>query len=535
MTAPVRLVELLASLSLACDAADGFRPETTVRSAVLAAELAAEVGDRRLVGDVLFGALLRHIGCTGFAVEEAHRYGAGDDVGLRQVMAAVDFADPDDAVARIGAGIGRAAPADARAEAVGNLLGDGLVAARAHDAAQCDAGERLAALLPVSDASRSVASDAFERWDGHGGPVGKAGEEISLVARLVEVGYVAELFLGREGPEAASAVLRRRAGHQLDPALVTRFCADATARFARIDDPARSVWERLLEAEPAPHLRLSPVELRRVALAFARFADLKSTWLAGHSEAVAALAASVAVALDLGAEAVERLQIAGLLHDLGRVLVPTGTWDLPRALSPPERDRVELHARETQRILASCPLLEPFALVAGAAHERLDGSGYHRGLVAAGLAAEARVLAAVDVAVALGEARPHRPALAAVDRERVLGVEVAEGRLDRAAVGAILEAGGVTARGLRARLPWPAGLSDREVEVVRLVASGATNKDIARALGVTAKTVAHHVAHTYDKVGCRSRAGATLFALEHGLLGPAAVAETSKTTSRVRP
>jgi HD-GYP domain-containing protein (c-di-GMP phosphodiesterase class II)/DNA-binding CsgD family transcriptional regulator len=440
----------------------------------------------------------------------------------------VDFADPQDAVARITDGIGRnAAPAD-REAAIGNLLGDGPGAARAHDAAQCDAGERLAALLPVSEASRSVATDAFERWDGQGGPAGKSGDELSLVARIVEVGYVAELFAGREGPEAALRVLRRRSGLQLDPALVAAFCSDAPARFAALDDARRSAWEQLLELEPAPHLRLSSLQVDAVALAFARFADLKSTWFVGHSEAVARLAASAATTMTLGPEAVGRVRLAGLLHDLGRVMVPTGTWDLPRPLSPPERDRVEQHARETQRILGSCELFRGVAVAAGAAHERLDGTGYHRGLPAAALGPEAMVLAAADVAVALSEARPYRRALDEQARATVLRAEVSAGRLDRVAVGAVLDAGGSAAAAhavSTTRLAWPAALSDREVEVLRALASGGTNKDVARALGIRAKTVAHHVAHIYAKIGCRSRAGATLFALEHGLVGPTAPAD----------
>jgi DNA-binding NarL/FixJ family response regulator len=131
----------------------------------------------------------------------------------------------------------------------------------------------------------------------------------------------------------------------------------------------------------------------------------------------------------------------------------------------------------------------------------------------------ARLLAAADVATALRENRPHRSRLGAAQVSDTLRAEVAAGRLDKTAVAAVLDASGESTRPLRL---WPAGVSDREVEVIRLLASGATNKDIARALGITPKTVAHHVAHTYDKTGCRSRAGMALFAIDHGLVGPGA-------------
>lgn len=514
--ANVRLVELLGALSLACDAADGFAHETTMRSAVLAAGLAAEVGDDRLVGDVVVGALLRHIGCTGFAVEEAHRYGAGDDVALRSVMAEVDFGRPEHAVGIIAARLASEAPPEQREAAVGALLGDGPAAGRRHDAAQCDAAERLAALLPVSAAAASVATDAFERWDGQGGPAGRAGTEVSLVARVVEVAYVAELFRGRQGRGGAAAELRARAGGQLDPTLVERFLASAAERFDAVDDPTRSIWEQLGGAEAAPHARISDAQVDDAALAFARFADLKSTWLTGHSEAVAAVAVAAAEELGLDVGSRTTLRRAGLLHDLGRVAVPTGIWDLSRPLSAPERDRVRFHSWETERILTATPLFGPVAAVAAAAHEREDGSGYHRGRAPDSHLAPAQVLAAADVWCALVADRPHRPALATSAARDELAGAVASGVLDRAAVAAVLAA--VEADPLPPPT-WPAGLSDREVEVLRLLASGSADKQIAADLGITAKTVAHHVQHVYDKIGVRSRAGATLFAVEHRLVG----------------
>ena len=513
----IRLVEVLGTLSAACDAADGFAHDTTLRSAVLAASLANDVadGDVAFVGDVVVGALLRHIGCTGFAVEEAHRFGAGDDVALRSVMAEVDFGRPDDAVRIVSERLAADAPGAQREAAVGALLGDGPLAGQRHDAAQCDAAERLARLLPVSDAAAAVATDAFERWDGHGGPAGTAGDAISRVARVVEVAYVAELFRGRQGRGGAAAELRARAGGQLDPGLVEIFLEDASQRFDLVTDPAASAWDLLCDAEPAPHARISDAQVDDAALAFARFSDLKSTWLTGHSEHVAAVAMAAAEQLGLDVGTRTALRRAGLLHDIGRVGVPTGIWDLPRGLTPHERDRVRFHAWETDRILSSTPLFGTVATIAAAAHEREDGSGYHRGRVPEAVDTPARLLAAADVWSALVADRPHRPAVTPSEARDVLAAAVADGHLDRTAVDAVL--GAVDQLALPPAT-WPAGLTDREVEVLGALATGAADKQIAADLGITAKTVAHHVQHVYDKIGVRSRAGATLFAVEHGLL-----------------
>lgn len=511
----IRLVEVLGTLSLACDAADGFPHDTTMRSAVLAAGLAADVGDDRLVGDVVVGALLRHLGCTGFAVEEAHRFGAGDDVGLRAVMAEVDFSRPDEAARIVQQRLAADATPPERARAVEHLLGDGPTAGARHDAAQCDAAERLAALLPVSPEAATVARDAFERWDGHGGPAGRAGDELSLVARIVEVAYVAELFRCRQGRGGAEAELRARAGGQLDPALVGIFLTDASRRFDATADSERSVWQQLGDAEPAPHARISDDQLDAAALAFARFSDLKSPWFTGHSEQVAETAGSAAEGLGLDIAARTAVRRAGLLHDIGRVGVPTGIWDLTRPLGPHERDRVRFHSWETERILSGSPLLGHVAQIAAAAHEREDGSGYHRGHVPDAVGVAARVLAAADVWTAMIADRPHRPALTPADARAELSTLVRDGSLDRTAVDAVLAA--VEQDRLPPRI-WPAGLTDREVDVLARMARGSADKQIAADLGITAKTVAHHVQHLYDKIGVRSRAGATLFAIEHRLL-----------------
>jgi DNA-binding NarL/FixJ family response regulator len=148
-------------------------------------------------------------------------------------------------------------------------------------------------------------------------------------------------------------------------------------------------------------------------------------------------------------------------------------------------------------------------------HERLDGSGYHRGAAAADLPVAARVLQAADVCQALGEERPHRPALTPGAAADELRREVREGRLDGAAVEAVLAGSGRRTR----RRGWPAGLTVREVEVLRLLAAGNTNKDIARRLHLSPRTVGHHVQHIYRKLGVSTRAGATLFGMQHDLLG----------------
>jgi DNA-binding NarL/FixJ family response regulator len=155
-------------------------------------------------------------------------------------------------------------------------------------------------------------------------------------------------------------------------------------------------------------------------------------------------------------------------------------------------------------------------VIAGAHHERVDGSGYHRGSAGPQLTAEARLLAAADCYQAMTHARPHRDRLEPERAVADLQAQVRAGRLDGAAVQAVLAVAGLT--GQAGRRAFPAGLSDREAQVLALLACGHSNRQIASRLGITPKTAGHHVEHLYVKIGASTRAAAALFALEHGLL-----------------
>lgn len=264
-------------------------------------------------------------------------------------------------------------------------------------------------------------------------------------------------------------------------------------------------------AEPALQIVVEPGELPGKLEVFADFADLKWPFMAGHSRAVAELASATASAADRG-----RLQCAGLVHDLGRVAIPNGVWAKPGPLSQGNWEQVRLHAYYTERVLSRCSALAEFAPVAGMHHERSDGSGYHRGSREAAIPLDARVVAAADAYQAMTEPRPHRPALQRDAAARQLEREAAASRLDRQAVDAILSATGH--QRTHGRTEWPAGLTDREVAVLRLICTGHSKKDVAAQLVISHSTADHHVRHIYEKIGVSTRAGATLFALEHRLL-----------------
>lgn len=189
-------------------------------------------------------------------------------------------------------------------------------------------------------------------------------------------------------------------------------------------------------------------------------------------------------------------------------------WGKPGPLNADEREQVRLHPYHTERVLARSPFLAELAPIACAHHERLDGSGYHRGINAAGLPPAAKLLAVADAFHSKTEPRPYRDRLSAEEATTLLAAKARQGKFDSDMVKAVAEAAGQPSPVIER----PAGLTDREVEVIGLLARGMKTKQIARALDISTKTADRHIQNTYRKIGVSSRAAAALFAAEHGLV-----------------
>jgi HD-GYP domain-containing protein (c-di-GMP phosphodiesterase class II) len=374
------------------------------------------------------------------------------------------------------------------------------------------AADGLARRLGLGDEVRQSLRESYERWDGKGA-AGAKGEQIRLVSRLVYLADVVAAFHRHGGLDAAVAVARERSGAAFDPSLVDLFCSQARLLLSDLD--SASSWDTVIAAEPQLELLVSEDRFDGVLEAIGDFVDLKSPFMIGHSRGVADLAAEAGRNLGLGDAEALTIRRAGLLHDLGRLGVSNAVWDKRGGLTQAEAERVRLHPYLTERMLAFSPALAALGAVAVQHHERLDGSGYPRGLRGDAVTPAGRILGAADAYHAMIQLRPHRAARSPDEAASALRAEVVAGRLDGDAVDAVLRAAG---HQVRRRRVFPAGLTAREVEVLRLVACGFSNKEIADALVISRKTAANHVEHIYAKIGVSNRARAGLFAMQHGLM-----------------
>src|SRR4051794_8538099 len=503
--------EILAALSLATDLGTDQPLEHGLRTAVLCTRLAmAAGGDEALCADAHYLGLVHSIGCTSDAHEAAAAY--GDDRAYRSDFAAIDSARSNELMAFLWR-----RTAESRAPHVAVFAGAVLAGARRARSgltAHCEVGQRFAERLGLAPGVSEGLWHVFERWDGKGLPRGIAGAQIPRVARLLHLARDADVHWRLGGARRVREVLEARAGGAYDPELADLARSELPTALEALD--AQPAWEAAMHARPARPAALAGDELDGACRVIGEFADLKSVFTLGHSTGVSELAEAAAWRLGLAEEDVAVVRRAGLVHDIGRVAVSTGIWEKAAPLTTGEWERVRLHTYFGERVLARCGGLAEVGAVAARHHERLDGSGYHRGAAAGELSLAARVLAAADVCQAMSEPRPHRPALPRDALARALDDDVVAGRLDGDAAAAVLQAAGLRAGA--APRAFPAGLSAREVEVLRLVARGHSNKAIAAQLHLSPKTVGHHVGHVYAKAGVSTRAAAALFAVEHGLL-----------------
>ncbi|MDE3133417.1 MAG: HD domain-containing protein [Acidobacteriota bacterium] len=485
--------------------------EHVLRSTLIGLRLSTLLGlDQQERASLYYVSLLACVGCFADAHEQARWF--GDDISLKADMYDVDFAGMPMMAFTFGH-IGGDESSLSRARKRVAFMGAGRREMAGMYVTHCALAGQLAQHLGLDADVQDALQHAYERWDGRGSPNALAGKRIALSARLTRLARTAEVFHRRGGVEAAIHVVKERRGSEFDPEIVDLFSREAAALLQEVS--AIDSWNTVIAEEPGLRSPLSEAELDTVLEALADYVDLKSPHTLGHSRGVADLAAEAGRRHGLPEDGVVTLRRAALIHDLGRLGVSNAIWDKPAPLTASEWERVRLHPYLTHRMLASSRTLSSLAAIAVQHHERLDGSGYPSGLSGGAISPAARLLAAADVYHAATEPRPHRAARSREQAADELRSEVRAGRIDAAAAAAVLAAAGER---VGRRPKGPSGLTSREIDVLRLLARGLSNPEIASRLVITRKTASSHVEHIYAKIGVSSRAAASLYAVQQGLL-----------------
>jgi HD-GYP domain-containing protein (c-di-GMP phosphodiesterase class II) len=509
----ISLAELLAAFSLATDLGLGQPLEHVLRAWGMAARLGEKVGlPTEQEPDLFYVAMLAWVGCVADAPEVSALF--GDDIVFRGDSYQVDLAG----LPGLGFFLGHAGnggTAARRLRSAATLVAGGPRRLARGMQSHCLTTSTLADSLGLRPQVSVALRQFFSRWDGQGVPPCVGGTDIALAVRLFHLADVVEVHHRVGGREAALEVARARRGTQFDPDLVDAFCSAVDDVMS--DDEGSIDVHEALAAHPALTRALAEDDLDRVLVALADFTDLRCPNRAGHSRGVADLSAVAATTLGLAGDDVTLVRRAALVHDIGLHGVPATILDKRGPLTGAERERLRAGSYFTERVLSRPPALARIGAVASMAHERIDGSGYHRGLGGPGTPQVARVLATACACRTLTEQRGDRAPLTPDQAAASMRADARAGLLDAEVVEAVLTASGAAAR---RRVTGPAGLTPREIEVLVLIARGMTTKSVARMLSITPKTAGTHIERIYAKTGASSRSTATLFALRHGLLDP---------------
>ncbi|MCA8242289.1 HD domain-containing phosphohydrolase [Burkholderia sp. AU32262] len=483
--APLRIVDAVRALAFIGDLSMGQPTDHSPRTSWLAAQLAhAARFDASVCDTAREVALLRWSGCTANAAGFAQVF--GDDVAIRATMLE----------SRPG-----------MAEAIG-AAGVALIPlAQIH----CEVSGDVARILGLSSATETALRHIFETWDGNGLPARLAREQVPPAVSIVALAGDLDVFSRTYGIERALELIGQRAGSRYPAVLVETAARDAPRWLAALEHMAPAGLDAALAT---PDMQgATSAEL------IADVIDLKLPWMTGFSRSVAATAAACYGRLSPDEAARERVYRAGLIHGIGRAAVPNDVWNLPARLPASAWEKVRLVPYWTERAGRQTGALGEAAVLASYAYERQDGSGYFRGARDAALTLEARVLAASLAWVALRSARPWRAALSDAAAAGQLQEEAACGRLCGEVVAALVTGGAPALRRTTTR-PSSAGprLSAREIDVLRAISRGASNKQVAQALAMSPSTVRTHVEKAFRKLECSTRAAATLKASTLGLL-----------------
>ena len=403
---------MLASLSFALDLTEGQPMGHSLRTDLISLELASRLDlplqTRR---DLHYAALLKDAGCSSNAAAVCELFG-GNDISAKRARMVTDWTNDVQAALYTFEQSAPGASWFERAKRVASVARLGHKAAARLVQIRCDRGAEIVRQLSfgagVSEAVRSLE----EHWDGHGHPRGLKGEQIPVAARVLGLAQILEVFSAEGGPAAGLELVQRRSGKWFDPTFVEacRGLEPMLARWGQMT--TRDLRAEVSRSEPGQASVLAGhATLRRVAHVFAGIVDAKSPYTGAHSARVAEVAVAMVREMGWSKELVEETRSAGLLHDLGKLSVPNSILDKPGALEPPEWEIMRMHALYTERILEHVKGFEWLAFASAAHHERMDGSGYCRGLEADQLPELSRVLAVADVYDALSTVRPYRHAL----------------------------------------------------------------------------------------------------------------------------
>lgn len=441
----IHMPEIISALSFALDLTEGAVPGHALRSCVLGMRIAGVMGlSQDDLNDLYYALLLKDVGCSSNAARMCQIVG-GDDRAIKAGVKLEDWTQPQKpSLTTLKLLWSTVLPNSSPIERIARIAKIGMTQHANNSemiGLRCDRGASIVRKIGLREATARAVFSLDEHWNGSGYPERLIGKEIPLLARIAAVAQHLDVFASETGPESAISVLEQRGGKWFDPDLVGIAVSLHQDRILWRDclaSMAESQTRRaVLKLEPVESKQLGADQIDRICEAFSDVVDAKSPFTGRHSMGVADAALAIAETLSLPQERIRMVHRAALLHDLGKLRVPNSILDKPGKLTAQEFMVVREHPALTQQILARIEAFQEMATIAGAHHEKLDGTGYPNRLEARDLGVEARIIAVADVYAALSEERPYRESLSLEQVMAIMDKDIPD-KLDKSCYDALI-------------------------------------------------------------------------------------------------
>lgn len=503
----IDIKEILISISIALDYANGRKPEFSLKLALVSVFLAKlSKCSKEQIELAYLSSLMKSIGCTSYSPEEAKIF-SGDDISFKSVFSTVDSISHLDMLNHL-----RKLPTDNpwnELKMKFQLILEGKTVYKKIVEAHCDSARVLIQEIQLNPEISLIVNDFYERYDGRGIPKKKKKNEIHYVSRIISVAQYFVSFCESMGLDKIEKQLKGKSGKMFDPEVVTLLCNFLHELYILIN--SNTIYDDALSISPNIYV----THLNSVALLISYLPDFKSRYTQTHSKRVSQLALYLAKSMKLSEEEQSKIYISALIMNVGMVCIPSGLLDKASTLNSSEKETIETHTYFTYQILKKSKILSPYLEYCISHHETLLGTGYHRRIKDLNLSQS--ILIYADKAIALSSERSYRKAFTKEEVLKILKTEIQVGKLEKSIFTHLEKYLGFknTKKSYKNN---SFSLTEREIEVLKLIAKGNTNKQIASQLKLSDRTVQHHTIHIYEKMGVKSRSSAIILGIKEKII-----------------
>jgi HD-GYP domain-containing protein (c-di-GMP phosphodiesterase class II) len=413
--------DIISSMSYALDLTEGQPPGHSLRCCWIGMHLGQYLNlSEQQEHDLYYTLILKDSGCSSNAARLCELYGS-DDRTVKNAFKELDSQNKKLLAKFVFKYCGLQSSNLKKFKNLINIVSSANSLSKELITSRCTRGADIARKLGLSETVAQGIYSLDEHYNGKGMAEGLDAEAIPLYSRIALLAQVIDVFFKSAGKETCCSHINQRSGSWFDPDLVRHF-NDLTNNEEFWQGLASDNMEQNLTKFQPQNLAIPLTHdmLDNVAEAFGQIIDAKSPFTAGHSKRVAYYTSKIAKHINMADNIQRILYPAALLHDVGKLGISNIILDKPGALEAHEWAVIKEHPHYTEKILSRFLPFHSLAEIAGAHHERIDGTGYYKGKKGDEIATETRIITIADIFDALTASRPYRGPLPVTEALKIM-------------------------------------------------------------------------------------------------------------------